>query len=62
MTKSEYEMLQGQLTRKMKNNPYNQRGLWKYGEGYDDAILTAKSILSKFYSKHYEKRNNEGVS
>lgn len=58
MEKWQYEMLQDQLIRKAKDNPYGKNGNYKYEEGYKQGILAAKSILSDFYHRYYE---NGGV-
>lgn len=55
MEKWQYEMLHDQFSRKAENNPYGKNGNFKYEEGYKQGILAAKSILSDFYHRHYEK-------
>ncbi len=51
MNDDEYRWLQRTLSKKLKDNPYGSKALFKYEEGYKEGILTAKSILSSFYKK-----------
>ena len=59
MTPFEYENLQEQLSKKLKNNPYSHTGCTKYETGYKEGILAAKGILSAFYHAAERKRENE---
>lgn len=54
MEKWQYEMLQEQLSHKMRDNPYGKNGNFKYEEGYKEGILAAKSILASFYHRFCE--------
>ena len=58
MTRRQYEDLQEQLSRKMRDNPYGRNGSYKYEEGYKQGVLAAKSILSKFYHRSEEESEN----
>ena len=49
MRRYEYEFLQELLTYKIENNPYKRAGNFKLADGYENGILTAKSILSNYY-------------
>lgn len=55
MTRQQYEELQEQLTQKANNNPYGKRGLFNYERGYQEGLLAAKSIVSRFYHENCEK-------
>ena len=59
MTSYEYETLQEQLSKKLKNNSYARSGCTKYETGYQEGILAAKSILSAFYHAAERNRGNE---
>lgn len=39
MTRWQYEDLQEQLSRKMRNNPYGKNGNYKYEEGYKHKVF-----------------------
>ena len=54
MTRRQYEDLQEQLSRKMRDNPYGKNGSYKYEEGYKQGILAAKNVLSNFYHQFEE--------
>lgn len=58
MTRWQYEDLQEQLSRKMRDNPYGKNGNYKYEEGYKQGILAAKSVLSNFYHRLEEENEN----
>lgn len=53
MTAEEYKTLQERLSAKLTNNPYTSHKIQaaKQRQGYEEAILAAKSILHSFY-KH----------
>lgn len=55
MDRWQYKMLQDQLSKNAKNNPYRKNGSFKYEEGYKQGILASKSILSDFYHRYCEK-------
>ena len=46
MTRWQYEDLQEQLSRKMRDNPYGKNGNYKYEEGYKQGRLRTRFAIT----------------